>query len=79
MDVNSSASFLGLSERALRARVARNQVPYRKLGGRIVFVKSELEAFMASLNGVSLDEALGNLQRELPEPNRSRSSGRRLR
>jgi hypothetical protein len=58
LDVRRAALFLGLSEDALRARVARRVVPFRRLVGRVVFLRSELEQFVATLPGCSLDEAL---------------------
>ena len=45
-----------------RARVARRTVPFRRLGGRILFVRAELIRFMECLDGVKLDEALSNLR-----------------
>ena len=61
LDVAATAALLGMTERAVRARVARHVLPFRKLGGKIVFVRSELETFIAMLPGVTLDEAQANL------------------
>ena len=61
MDVSTAAAFRGLSEKALRGEVARGTVPYRRRGGRIVFLRDELERFMRALPGVSVDEAIANL------------------
>jgi hypothetical protein len=60
LDIRSAnAEFFGAqSEKMLRARIARGTVPYRRLGGRIVFLRSELVAFFASLDGVTVDEAI---------------------
>ncbi len=62
LDIASAGAFLGVSGKMLRARVARRTVPFRRLGGRIVFLKSELEKFLESLDGVNLYQALGNLR-----------------
>ncbi len=62
MDLPHGAAFLGVSEKMLRARVARKTVPFRHLGGRIVFVKTELEEFLQALDGVNLNQALSNLR-----------------
>ena len=40
LDVRGAASFLGVTEKTLRARVARHQVPFRVWGGRVVFVRA---------------------------------------
>ncbi len=54
------ARLLSLSEHAVRARVARHQLPFRKLGGRVVFRQSELLDFLDKLGGCSVAEALAN-------------------
>ena len=61
LDVTAAAVLLGMSERAIRARISRRTLPYRKFSGRIVFVRSELEMFVQDLPGVSLIEAKENL------------------
>lgn len=61
LDVAAASELLGCSERALRARIARRLIPYRRFSGRIVFVRSELEAFLMNLPGVTLAEAQNNL------------------
>jgi len=40
--------------------VARHQLPFRKLGGRVVFRHSELLDFIDKLDGCSVSEALAN-------------------
>ena len=60
LDVATASAFLGCSERSLRARVARQLVPFRKLDARIVFRRCELEAFLDALPGVSVMEARAN-------------------
>ena len=60
LDVASTASFLGVTEKAVRARVARRLIPFRKWGGRIVFLRTELMEFLESLPGCDLANALQN-------------------
>ncbi len=60
MDVDSTASFLGVTPKVVRARYARRQLPGRKWGGRVLFLRSELLEFLRSLDGVPLAEALAN-------------------
>lgn len=59
--VSDMASLLGCSEKAIRSKVARQLLPCRRLGGRVCFIKSEIETFIAMLPGVTLDEARANL------------------
>jgi len=62
LDVPAAAQFLGFSEKALRSRVERRVVPFRRLGRRVIFVKRELESFIAALDGCDAAEAIANLQ-----------------
>jgi hypothetical protein len=64
LDVHTTAQiWFGGSEDLVRARVARGLIPFRKFGGRIIFLRHELEEFFAnSLPGVTLDEARANLE-----------------
>ena len=60
LDVPSAAELLGMTQKAVRQRVARRMIPVRKWGGRICFVRTELDRFIASLPGCDLEEALEN-------------------
>ena len=64
LDVSSTAEFFGMTEKGIRKRVERRMIPFRKWGGRIVFVKEELEKFVDSLPGCSLDEAQINEEKK---------------
>jgi excisionase family DNA binding protein len=55
------ARLLSCSEKAIRRRIERGLLPHRRLGGRVIFLRSEIEAFLAMLPGVTLDEARANL------------------
>jgi hypothetical protein len=66
LDVRGAA-FLGLTEKTLRARVARHQVPFRVWGGRVVFVRADLERFLDELPGCTLGET--GLEMELQSKN----------
>jgi len=63
LDVKAVAALLGASEKCVRARVARRLLPYRRFGSRIVFIRNEMEDFINSLPGCSLEEAKENLNR----------------
>jgi hypothetical protein len=62
LDVCCGSIFLGWSEKKTRAMVERRLIPFRRLGGRIMFLRSELEAWLQNLDGCSLEEALKNLE-----------------
>lgn len=61
VDVKAAALVLGCSEKAIRTRVSRQLLPFKRLGSRILFRRDELEQFLASLPGVSLQEAQHNV------------------
>jgi hypothetical protein len=60
-DTATQAKAWGLTEKCLRSQVARGLIPYRRLGGRIIFVASEMTAFLNCLPGVDAQTALANL------------------
>jgi len=58
MDVTAVAErWFGGSEKAVRARIARRTLPFKKFGGRIVCFRKDLEAFFTALEGCSVQEA----------------------
>ena len=61
LDIASASQLLGCSQKMMRARLARRIVPFRKLGGRIVFRRAELEQFIDGLPGVTVAQAHANL------------------
>jgi hypothetical protein len=62
MDVATAAYFLGTTPKAVRTKVERRLIPFRRCVGRIVFLRHELESFMNALEGCPLDEALANVK-----------------
>jgi excisionase family DNA binding protein len=63
LTVRQAAHLLGLTEKAVRARVDRRTIPFRLWGGRIVFVRSELAEFVRTLAGCTVGEATTNAER----------------
>ena len=55
--IAEAAPALGLTERALRQRIFRGEVPYRKLGRRVLLSAEELERFMNALPGTTAEAA----------------------
>ncbi|MBZ5499259.1 MAG: helix-turn-helix domain-containing protein [Acidobacteriia bacterium] len=62
LDVAGAAELLGVTEKVIRARAARMLLPHRRWGGRLVFVRKEIEEFFQSLPGCSKDAALQNVE-----------------
>jgi len=60
--MKEAAALIGSTEKALRNRLARRQVPYRKLGRRVLIPGDELEKFLATLPGTTADEAVAAVE-----------------
>lgn len=52
------ADYLGVSSNTVHLLVNRGALPVRRQGRTLVFVKSEIDEFFASLPGISVREAL---------------------
>ncbi len=67
MDVHTAATeFFGGSEDFVRSRAARGELPYRRWGRKIIFLRSEIQAFLIdTLPGVTLAEARENVKRRI--------------
>ena len=61
LDVRTAAALIGVTEKALRAQVGRRLVPHRRLGARIIFLRTEVEQWLATLDGCDLNEAQANM------------------
>jgi len=57
------ALTLGLKEKALRQRILRGQLPYRKLGSRVLIPVDELEQVLAALPGKTATEIVAEQAR----------------
>ncbi len=65
MDVAATADgFFGGTKKTVYSLVARRRIPFRRMGGRIVILRSELVADFQALDGCSVEEALKNAQRD---------------
>ena len=56
LGVAEAAEMLGRTTHAIYRLVERRRVPYRKDGRRVMFVESELRAFIEALPGLSLED-----------------------
>lgn len=58
LDLRTTAKVYGGTEAFWRCRIGRGEVPFRKLGGRIVILRKELDALISNLPGLSLEGVL---------------------
>ena len=62
MDVRTcAADFFGGSTDLVRSRAPNGSLPYRKWGGRIIFLRSEIAKFLSGLPGITPEQAKANL------------------
>lgn len=73
LDVRAvAAEWFGGSELAVRKRVERGTIPFRRLGGkdgrggRILFSRRELAEWWSALDGVSVEQAVARSRGEAP-------------
>lgn len=66
-DVRTGSGHLGVSQKTMYGYVARRLVPFRKLNGRIVFLKDELDAWLHNLEGCTPDEVKANIAQRYGE------------
>lgn len=59
LSTTEAADLLKRSPAAVRNLVMRRLIPYRKPGGRLVFIKDELEQWVKRAPGVSIEELVG--------------------
>jgi excisionase family DNA binding protein len=62
LTIAETASQLGLTEKALRQRIFRGQIPYRKLSRRVLIPVEELSKFLAALPGTTAAEAVAAVE-----------------
>jgi excisionase family DNA binding protein len=56
LSVDEAAEMLGRTTHAVYRLVERRQIPFRKSGRRVLFLESELRAFIEALPGLSLED-----------------------
>lgn len=62
LTVEQTAVELGLTPKAVRQRIARGHLPFRKLGKRVLIPAVELEKFLAALPGRTANEAVAAVE-----------------
>ena len=61
LDVRGTALFIGSTEKGVRSAVERGVLPFRRYGRRLVFLRAELEKYLESLPGCTLEQVMDNL------------------
>jgi excisionase family DNA binding protein len=63
LGVREAGGYLGFPEKKVRRLIERRLLPFRRLGGRIIFLRAELEQWLTTLEvGCTLDQARENLE-----------------
>jgi excisionase family DNA binding protein len=60
--IAEAALPLSMTEKAVRKRIERGQLPYRKLGRRILIPVDELDQFLAALPGKTAADAIAAVE-----------------
>ena len=56
LNVEDTAAFIGRTPSAVRKLCLRRAIPFRKPGGRLVFIRNELERWVENAPGVELKD-----------------------
>jgi hypothetical protein len=56
LDTKEAGAFIRRSPAAVRNLVMRRLIPFRKVGGRLLFIREELEEWVRRSPGVRLDD-----------------------
>ena len=56
LNTTEAATFLRRSPAAVRNLVLRRMIPFRKCGGRLVFIREELERWIRESPGVRIED-----------------------
>jgi excisionase family DNA binding protein len=56
MNTEETAAFLGRTPGAIRNLVMRRKIPFRKAGGRLLFLREEIKEWIMASPGLTLKE-----------------------
>jgi hypothetical protein len=56
LDTREAGRFVKRSPAAVRNLVLRKQIPYRRVAGRLVFIREELEEWIRGSPGLRIDD-----------------------
>jgi excisionase family DNA binding protein len=57
-NTNQAAEYLGRTLGAIRNMVLRRQIPFRKVGGRLIFFKDEIDRWEDGCPGITAENLL---------------------
>jgi excisionase family DNA binding protein len=57
-NIKKAAEYLERSPGAIRNLVLRRKIPFRKVGGRLVFIEEEIRTWIEKAPGMTLDDCL---------------------
>jgi hypothetical protein len=58
-NVKKTAEYLDRSQGAVRNLVLRRKIPFRKVGGRLMFLEEEIKSWVNASPGVTLEKLAG--------------------
>lgn len=61
LNITDAAYYLNTTTDALRDLVKHSKIPYRKRGEKLIFIISDLDLWLKTLPGLSLDTLMGSL------------------
>jgi excisionase family DNA binding protein len=62
LTVREACAYLNTPKKSLYAAIKREAIPFRRLGRKIIFRKAELDTWLATLPGVSVEQATAIVQ-----------------
>jgi excisionase family DNA binding protein len=62
LKVAEAAPILGITQKAVRQRIARGELPYRRWGRRVLIPAQELESFLEALPSKTAKEAVAAVE-----------------
>lgn len=59
LTVDETAKYIRRSTGAVRNLVLRRKIPFRKVAGRLLFVREDIDRWVSESGGISLQEVIG--------------------
>ena len=56
LNTDQTSNYIGRSPGAIRNLVMRRKIPYRKVAGRLVFLKDEIDKWLIQAPGVTFED-----------------------
>ena len=62
LKVSETAAILGITQKAVRQRIVRGELPFKRWKRRVLIPSKDLEAFLEALPGRSAKEAIAAVE-----------------